>query len=107
MIGLPSQLGNGTVLRWGNDTLIDFITISIECGLRLIPPRNFFPQGLRALAAPVPHVEGEDLARQSIHSNPHPLPVCFPADEAPELVYLVHTVLMAQWKGSCNEPPNF
>jgi hypothetical protein len=33
-------------------------------------------------------VEGDDVARQSIHSNPHPLPVCFPADEAPELVYL-------------------
>ena len=107
MISLPSHLGNGTVLRWGNDTLIDFVTICIEHSLFLIPPRDLFPQGLRALAAPVPHVEGEDLARQSIHSNPHPLPVCFPADEAPELVYLVHTVLMAQWKSSCNEPPNF
>src|SRR5262249_44607268 len=40
------------------------------------------------LAAAIPHVEGDDLTSQSIHSNPHPVPVCFPAYKAPELVHL-------------------
>ncbi len=39
----------------------------------LIPRGDLSPQGLRARAATLSHVEGKDLARVGSHGNPHPL----------------------------------
>lgn len=75
------------MLRWGNDSFRDFVTISVEPGLLLILDGNLSPPSLCALATAVADVKGDDLAAQGIHGKPHPLPIRLLPDKTPELVY--------------------
>ena len=88
MIGLTGQLGDGAMLGWRDDALVDLILIRIERGPLLIHSGNLFPQGDRTLATAVADVEGNDLVDGGVYGNPDPLPVCFVPHKAPELVYI-------------------
>ena len=63
MIGLARQRGDSPLLRWGNITRIDFVTIRRQHDLFLLRGRDLFPQGLRALAATSSYGEHQHVAR--------------------------------------------
>src|SRR5262245_3128757 len=88
MVGLTSELGDGTVLGGRNDPRVRNIVIRVEHGVFLIHERNLLPQGCSTLTATVADVEGDDLPGGGVHRNPYPLSVRLRPDKAPELVQL-------------------
>ena len=72
----------------GMTPCVDRILIGVEHRLFPIHGGDFLPQGCGALTTAVADMEGEDLARSSIHGNPDPLAVRLLAHKAPELVQL-------------------
>src|SRR5262249_53995606 len=48
--------------------------------------RNIAPECLTAFPTPIPHVEGNDLTRCSVHRNPNPLLVGFLLHKAPHFI---------------------
>jgi hypothetical protein len=88
VLGLVGQLGDGPMLRQGMTPLLDVVAVRREHGLLLLPRQNLSLQGLCALAAAIPDVEGDDLACLLIHSEPDPVWSGLPLHEAPQLICL-------------------
>src|SRR5215510_1038306 len=86
MIGFAGLLGDGFVLRRGNDPGVDRILIRIEGRLLAVHRRQIGPQLFRALMTAITDVEGNDLPRLLVHRDPHPLRVGLFRHEAPHLI---------------------
>jgi len=77
MIGFPCLLRDGAVLLRRNHAFIDLILVRMERRLFTVYHRHIGPERLAALPTPIPHVEGNDLARLGIHGDPPPWLVGF------------------------------
>ena len=86
MIGFAGGLCDGFVLRRRTDPCVDGLLIRIEGRLLAVHRRQIGPQLFRALVTAIPDVEGKDLPRLLLQSDPHPWLVGFVRDEAPHRI---------------------
>src|SRR2546423_1375012 len=73
MIGLPGQLVDSFVPGGGNYAFVDHILIRIKRRLLTIRLWNLRPQAPGTLATAIADMQGNDLARLGVHSEPNPL----------------------------------
>jgi hypothetical protein len=84
--GVACLFRDGFVTLRRDDALGHFILIGMKFGVVLIDFRDRSLQGFGTLAAPIPHVKRNNLARGGVHRLPNPLLVGLLLHKAPHFV---------------------